>query len=335
MKPVEAANRVNITLEKVFPLLCPFGVILGLLFPRFLVGIRPSIPLLFSTMTLTGALKLRARELGRAVSSPLPLLFFFVMAHILMPAFVFAVNNLIFRNDPDTVSGFVLLYSVPTAITAFIWVTIFKGDLALSLAIILLDTILAPAVVPLTVRILLGTGINFDMTGMVVSLLFMVAIPTVIGVSLNELSGGRIPRLATPWLAPLSKIFMAAITAANTAAVARLIRPGDPRVWLIIAISIGFDSLGFTGSKLARLIGICNTGGKPNREKSTSLFYAMGLRNTNVAMTLGIDFFPAAAALPAVLGIVFQQITAAVMSRIMLGKAGDTGKTDMKNGESN
>jgi hypothetical protein len=39
-------------------------------------------------------------------------------------------------------------------------------------------------------------------------------------------------------------------------------------------------------------------------------------------MTLAIEFFPAAAALPAVLGILFQQSLAALMSRVFFGKTG-------------
>ena len=37
-------------------------------------------------------------------------------------------------------------------------------------------------------------------------------------------------------------------------------------------------------------------------------------------MTLGIEFFPGPAALPAVLGIIFQQSIAAAAGKLMLGK---------------
>ena len=309
---VRAANRVNSFLEKAMPLITPLGVALGVLLPGVFINLRPLVPWLFGTMTLAGALKLRVRELGRAVSSPLPLLFFFFTAHVLLPLVVLALSSLVFRNDPDTVSGYVLLYSTPVAVTSFIWVTIFKGDLALALALILLDTILAPFVVPGTVRLLLGANVNLDMKGMAVSLILMVAIPTILGVAINELSKGKIPGLINPWLTPFSKICMPLVIAANSAAVAPQVRLDNPRVWLIVAACVSFSALGFVCGKCTGLAG------KLGREKQVSLFFASGLRNTSAAMILGTQFFPPAAALPSVLGIMFQQTIAAVMGRVLL-----------------
>jgi predicted Na+-dependent transporter len=88
---------------------------------------------------------------------------------------------------------------------------------------------------------------------------------------------------------------------------------------------IVFSALGFSFGKLIGLLserhglrlGLLDDSPK---ERQVSLFYACGLRNISAAMTLGIEFFPPAAALPAVLGIVFQQTMAALMGRLYLGK---------------
>lgn len=315
--PFPLAERINQLLERAMPLLAPSGVALGVLLPQIFLGLRPFIPWIFGAITLAGALKLRARELGRAVSSPLPVILFMVTAHFLMPLLVLFLSGLVFRNDPDTVSGYVLLYAVPTAVTSFIWVSIFKGEPALALAIILLDTVLAPVLTPGTVRLLLKTGVDLDMSGMAVSLIFMIAVPTIIGVFLNESSRGKIPALIGPFLAPLSKICIILLVAANSAAVAPQIRPDNPRLWIIIAVCISLSVLGFVCGKLAGIAG------RLGREKQITLFFACGLRNTSAAMTLGIDFFPPAAALPAVLGVMFQQTIAAVLGRLLLKKNGE------------
>jgi predicted Na+-dependent transporter len=57
-----------------------------------------------------------------------------------------------------------------------------------------------------------------------------------------------------------------------------------------------------------------------------SLFFAAGLRNITAATTIAIAYFPAAAALPTVLGILFQQTTAAIMGRLLMGKAPAAGE---------
>jgi len=110
---------------------------------------------------------------------------------------------------------------------------------------------------------------------------------------------------------------MVLIVAANSAAVSPQIRPDNPRMWLIIAVCISFNVLSFFFAKVTSLAG------KFSREKQITLFFASGLRNTNAAMTLAIEYFPPSAALPAVLGIMFQQTTAAIMGRIALGRPGE------------
>jgi len=311
---VKIANRINRFLEQSMPWLAPLGVTLGVIFPAVFLEIRPYIPWLFGAMTLAGALRLRVGELGRAVSSPIPILLFFITARVFMPLIAFSLGSLIFRNDPDIVAGYVLLYSVPTAITSFIWVTIFKGDLALILAIILLDSLLAPLLVPVTLQLLLGSGITIDTTGLAVSMVYLILIPTILGVSLNEFSKGKIPALVSPWLNPFSKATMPFVIAANAAAVAHQIRPDNPLMWVIIIVCFTMIIIGFACGKLIGLAA------KIDKEKQSALFFASGLRNTAAALVLGTEFFPASAALPAVFGIMLQQTTAAIAGRIFLGK---------------
>jgi predicted Na+-dependent transporter len=164
--------------------------------------------------------------------------------------------------------------------------------------------------VPGTVHFLLGTSVSLDMTGMSIYLTYIVVIPTIIGVALNEISSGRIPSLIGPYIDPFSKLCMVVMIAANSAAVAPQVRPDNYRMWIIIAVCVVFSSIGFTCGMLTGLAG------KFKRDKQITLFFASGLRNTSAAMTLGTEFFPGAAALPAVLGIMLQQITASIMIRL-------------------
>jgi tagaturonate reductase len=193
-------------------------------------------------------------------------------------------------------------------------VSIFRGDNALCLTLILLDTLLAPLVVPSTVALLLGARVAIDISGFAVSLILMVVIPTIMGVGVNEASRGKIPGLVCPYLNPLAKICMVTMIAANTSPVASKIQLDDPKVWLTAAMCIACAVIGYILSKLTGMAGQL----KP--EKRTTLFFSAGLRNISAATTIAIEFFPPAAALPCLLGIVFQQLTAAFMGKLLLGK---------------
>jgi tagaturonate reductase len=312
--PAEIAGSVNEWLDRFMPLITPLGILAGFLFPRIFIKLRPLVPLLFGIMTLSGSLKLKLREFGQTIKSPLGIGIFFLSSHVLMPLAVLLIAVPVFGGDQDTIAGFILLYSVPTAVSGFIWISLFQGDRALSLTLVLLDTALAPLLVPGTMSLLRGARVSLDMTGIALSLTGMVVCPTIAGVGFNEISRGRIPALVCPYLNPLAKICLTAVIAANTSPAASLIRIDEPRVWLIGAFCIIFTAAGYVLAKITGLLG--NLG----PEKRITLFFSGGLRNISAATTIAIEFFPRAAALPCLLGIVFQQLMAAVMGRLFWGK---------------
>ncbi|MDR2747464.1 MAG: bile acid:sodium symporter [Treponema sp.] len=310
---VEFALALNARLERLMPVLAPAGVVLGFLLPSVFIRLRPFIPWIFGVMTLSGAIRLKAREFGLVLRDPLPIAVIFFSSHLVMPVAAFLVSTLIFRENGGIIAGYVLVYSVPTAVSGFIWVNMYRGDNALALALILIATVAAPFITPLTMSALLGTRVALDMSGIALSLVMMVVVPTVIGIGTNELSRGIIPRIISPFLNPTAKLCLILVIAANAAAVAPRVRLNDPQVWLIAAVCILFAAIAYC---LSRLIGLlCRL----SPEKQVTVFFSTGLRNISAAATIAIEFFPEQAALPALLGIVFQQTMAALMGRLLLG----------------
>jgi predicted Na+-dependent transporter len=309
----EYIAAANTRLERMMPVLTPVGVALGFALPGPCAALRPGIPWFFAIITLSGALKLRVRELGHTLRHPLPLILTLFSSHVIMPLLVFFLSGIIFKGEGDIVSGYLLLYSVPTAVSGFIWVTIYRGDNALALALILIATLAAPVVTPGTMSALLGTRVALDMLGIALSLVMMVVVPTILGVTANEASRGRAPVVLLPYFTPLSKICLILIVAANAAVVAPQVRFDDPQVWIIAAVCILFAVIGYG---VSRIIGVlCRL----NRAQQVTVFFSSGLRNISAAATIAIEFFPESAALPALLGIVFQQTIAAFMGRLLLG----------------
>ena len=306
-------NNINRCLDRLIPVTTPFAVALGLFLPDVFTHLRPFVIWLFGMITFSGALKLTAGELEAAVRSPVPILLFFFSNHILMPAAALFSSSLVFTN-PDIITGFVLLFAGPTAVSGFIWVVIFKGDKALSLTLILLNTLLEPLIVPATISVLMGSKITMDMGGIMLSLLFMVVVPTIIGVTINETSRGKITQVICPGLDPFSKICLMLVIAANSSAVAPIIRFNDPLVWSIALLCITLTTTGFLLAKLNGMIG------KFGEQKGISLILAGGLRNNSAVMTIAVTFFPEATVLPALLSIIFQQTIAAVMGKLVIKK---------------
>jgi len=303
--------KLNNVMDSFIPILTPLSVALGLFLPNVFLPLRPHVILLFAVMTFSGSLKLTAVELGIAVKSPVPILLFFFSSHILMPTAALFSSS-VFFNSPDVVAGFILLFTGPTAVSGFIWAAIFNGDKALGLSLILLDTLLAPLIVPVTLSVFLGTKIAMDMSGIAISLIFMVVVPTIIGVALNETSKGVIPQKICPYLDPLAKFCLMLVIAANSAAIAHVIRFNDPLVWGVTLLCVVLTIAGFL---LARLNGIA---ARCNYEKSTALVIAGGLKNNSAVMTIAVTFFPEAAVLPTLMSIILQQTIAATIGKFII-----------------
>ena len=306
------ARRMNSLLEKLMPLLTSSGVVLGFLFPGVFIWLRPIVLWLFAINTLSGALKLRTSELKKALYNPAPILLYFFISHVFMPLMVFFLAGLIFRGESDAITGFVLLYAMPTAITALIWVSIHRGDSALGFALILLATFGAPLIVPGTVYLLLGARVRINMTSLVISLFIMVVIPTVIGVASNEISKGKIPIRLSPYIDPLAKMLMILITAINVSAAAPQIKLDSLQPWIIAFAWVFFSVISYLSSYL------CGILARFSPEKKTSFLFIASMKNSAAAATIAIAFFPEAAAQPAIFGMLLQQLTAAFMGKILL-----------------
>jgi len=310
-KSVQIADSINKTLERLMPVLFPFGVVLGFTLPHVFTYLRPMVPWLFGVMTLSGALRLKVTEFGSTIRNPLPIFLFLVAVRVLMPLIALFSSSLFFGSNPDTVTGFVLLFSGPVAVASFIWVGIYKGDKALCLTLILLDTLLAPLVVPGTLSILMGARVAMDMSGIAMSLVFMVVLPTIIGVTVNETSKGKVPNLVCPYLTPVAKICLMLVIAANSSAIAGTVRFGDAMVWKVAALGISLSVGGFLFGRLAGVVAKCGP------EKNVTLFFLGGLKNISAVATIAVTFFPEAVALPTITGILFQQTIAAVMGKFV------------------
>jgi predicted Na+-dependent transporter len=155
----------------------------------------------------------------------------------------------------------------------------------------------------------------------------MVVVPTIMGVAANEISRGKAPQYVSPFLNPLAKVCIILVIAANASAVAPRVHFNDPKVCLIDGVCI---LLAATGYVLSKLIGIiCRL----SPAKRVTIFFSSGLRNISAATTIAIEFFPEAAALPALLGIVFQQSMAAIMGKLLMGESAPGSKSKITTGQ--
>ncbi|MBW7458574.1 bile acid:sodium symporter family protein, partial [Paenibacillus sepulcri] len=209
-------QQFNRRLERFLPLLTPTSVLIGVLLGNHLSGFTFLSTWIFAFMTFSGSISSSFKEFIKVLTQPVPLFITLLILHIIMPLVALGAGHLFYAQDAFTMTGFILAMAIPTGISSFVWVAIYKGNTALTLSIILIDTILSPLVVPYTLSLLVGTQVEMDTYAMMRGLLLMIVLPSMLGMLLNQWTGGGIRDHWGPRLSPFSKIAMGIVVAINS-----------------------------------------------------------------------------------------------------------------------
>ncbi|MFZ7943022.1 bile acid:sodium symporter family protein [Neobacillus sp. 19] len=297
-------QKLNKQLEKIMPFITPVSVVLGVLLSTYLKDFSYLIPWIFAFMTFAGSLSSNFKSLKEVMIHPFPILLAMMILHVLMPLWAWGVGHIAFSGDAYTITGLILGMVIPTGVTSFIWVSIYKGNIPLVLAVILIDTLLSPILVPLSLSLFVGQRVELDFISMMKGLLGMIVIPSLIGMLLNQATKGKINEQVGSRLAPISKICIGIVVMLNGSVVAPYLKHINLKL-VGIALTVFFIAL--TGYLFSFLLGRLM---KRDRDTVITLTFSGGMRNISAGAVLAVSFFPAAVAVPVVVGMLFQQILA-------------------------
>jgi bile acid:Na+ symporter, BASS family len=288
------------------PIITPVSVVIGVLFANFFINFTHLIPWIFAFITFAGSLGSNFSSFRDTLKHPLPLFIILMILHVLMPVWAWSVGHLTFNGDVETITGLVLGMAIPTGISSMIWVTIYRGNIPLTLSIILLDTFLSPFIVPFTLSILVGGRVDMDVYSMMSGLFLMVVLPSILGMMVNQFTHGKAKEKLSPKLSPFSKLGLGIVVMINGSAVAPYLREIDIKL-IMITVTVFF--IAFTGYLFSFVIGKLIKG---DRDTVVSLTFTGGMRNISAGAVLAVSYFPAAVAVPVVIGMLFQQVLASI-----------------------
>lgn len=141
-------KKFNSFIEKWMALVTPTCLLLGVCFPDIAKCGLPYVPAVFAFMTFAGALKSRFKDVANVFRHPGSLLIIMLLVHVVIPTAACGAGHLFFGNNMELITGMVLEFAVPTAVVSLMWVTIYDGNSPLSLSLVVLDTVLAPFLIP-------------------------------------------------------------------------------------------------------------------------------------------------------------------------------------------
>ena len=282
-------RKFNSFIEKWMALVTPTCLLLGVCFPDIAKCGLPYVPAVFAFMTFAGALKSRFKDVANVFRHPGSLL----LVHVVIPTAACGAGHLFFGNNMELITGMVLEFAVPTAVVSLMWVTIYDGNSPLSLSLVVLDTVLAPFLIPATLKILLGSAVTIDPARMMRELIFMVALPAVVAMVLNQITDGKVMET---WPGKLALIF---VVTSNSSKVAPYIRDMNmQRVKVALAILV----LAASGYALGWFVAYIF---RKDRSTAVSMMYGTGMRNISAG---------------AVIAALFQQVLAALFGKLLAQK---------------
>lgn len=291
------------------PYVTPLAVILGVTLFSGLSSYSYLVQWAFAFISFVSCLGLNISAIRKALSRPLPIIVCLLLLQVIMPLIALGIGTLFFSGDPYIIMGLVLAYIIPTGVVSLMWVSIYKGNKAVTLSIVLINTLLSPLLVPFMLNLYVGTQVSMDTVGLMSGLFWMIVAPSVLGVIATRIWKNEALKAAST-LAPFSKLSLIFVILVNGAVVSPYLQNLNGTIIFIGFIILLISSLGYwIGLFIARLL-------RWDKTIAISLMYNNGMRNNGAGAALAAAFFPPAAAFPIVVAILFQQFLASIFGRL-------------------
>ena len=288
------------------------AAVAALVIPDAFSGIRPAVinPLLGIIMFGMG-MALRFDDFHIVFSRPRDVIVGCLAQYTIMPLLAFALSRL-FALDDALAVGVVLVGCCPGGTASNVITYLAKGDLALSVGMTAISTVVAPLMTPLLVWLLAGKTVDVDVAGMLLSILWVVILPIVAGL-LAKWFWPRLTERVKEYLPAVSSLAIAFIVLIVISANAHKLLLGG----LIIIVVVVLHNL--CGLGLGYLIGRLLHLSAPKRK---AISIEVGMQNSGLASSLATLHFAAypMATIPGAIFSVWHNISGAVIARLYARK---------------
>ncbi len=216
--------------------------------------------------------------------------------------------TLAFSLPKELALGVILVGCCPGGTASNVITYLAKGDLALSVGMTACSTLLAPFVTPLLVWLMAGTMVNVDTLGMLLSIVYVVIAPIIVGLLFQRFLPG-LTKAVTPYLPAFSSLaiaFTVGIVVSHNAD--RLMLGGLIVILVVMLHNLLGLSLGFLIGRLLRL----------EKPKCVALSIEVGMQNSGLASSLANMHFAAfpLATIPGAIFSVWHNISGALVAKL-------------------
>ncbi len=259
------------------------AALLALIFPSVFGQVRPTvINYLLGVVMFGMGLTLNLQDFKIVFSRPKDVIIGCLAQFSVMPLLAWGLARF-FQLDEALALGVVLVGCCPGGTASNVITYLAKGDLALSVGMTGVSTLLAPFLTPLLTWALAGKSVDVDVASMFLSILWVVILPIVLGLLVKWI-WPKFTEKATDYLPAFSSVAIALIVSIVIAANAGKLLAGGLIIVLVVMLH-NICGLGL-GYLIGRLLGL-------SEPKKRAISIEVGMQNSGLASSLATIHFAA------------------------------------------
>ncbi|ENQ0958761.1 bile acid:sodium symporter family protein [Pseudomonas aeruginosa] len=288
-----------------FPFWVLLFAILAFFRPAWFLPLTAAIAPLLGLVMFGMGLTLKGEDFREVARHPIRVLIGVLAQFVIMPGLAWLLCRLL-QLPAEIAVGVILVGCCPggTASNVMTWLS--RGDVALSVAITSVTTLLAPLVTPALVWLLASAWLPVSFAAMFLSILQVVLVPIALGLLAQRLLGERTRQVAE--VLPLVSVFSIVVIIATVVAASQArIAESGLLIMAVVMLHNGFGLLlGYLTGKLT---------GMPLAQRK-ALAIEVGMQNSGLGAALANAHFSPLAAVPSALFSVWHNLSGSLLAAL-------------------
>lgn len=290
-------------ITQLFPLWAVLFSLWAYFSPAHFVDLKSQIVPLLTIIMLAMGLTLKPKDFLNVVTNKKAIGIGLILQFSVMPLAALLIS-LLLGFDPVLTIGMVLVGSVAGGTSSNVMCYLAKGDVALSITMTSISTLLGVLLTPLLVELLAGHSVDVPAMSMLLSLVKIVLLPVAIGLLINVFLHSVTEKLepVLPLISMAAIVMIIAIVVALNAGQLQTIGP-------IVALAvIMHNSLGIAAGYWAcRALGF-------NESTCRTVAFEVGLQNSGLATALAMKFFTPASAVAGTIFSIWHNLSGSLLA---------------------
>ena len=280
----------------------------SLFFPNNFLWVKPSsINYLLMVIMFGMGLTLKTDDFLLVFSHPKEIIYGTISQYVIMPLIAIGLSSL-FHLDSALMAGVVLVGTCPGGTASNVITYLSKGDVALSVCMTSVNTLLSPVLTPLITYLILKTTVETNVWTMFIGIINVILVPIILGIIANKFFS-KFTKKITKTLPGVSVIAISLIVASVVSYNAeKILSAGGIILLIVILHNLSGYILGFYVGKFLKL----------NSAKIKAFSIEIGMQNSGLATSLATTTFTATpeAAVPGAIFSVWHNISGSMLAAI-------------------